>query len=90
MPAETIPSATGGPPTTLSRFDVVTSDGAQLTAAPTGLKATDTADAYSVSRAYELGDDLKRLAQENLAAFRIELGRIQRQVSGYHLANLLP
>ncbi|MFP3548989.1 hypothetical protein SB748_36985, partial [Rhizobium sp. SIMBA_035] len=70
--------------------DVVTSDGAQLTATPTGLRATDPTDAFSVSRAFELGEDLKQLAQDNLASFRVELGRIQRQVSGYHLGNLLP
>jgi FAD/FMN-containing dehydrogenase/Fe-S oxidoreductase len=71
-------------------IDVVTSDGAQLTATSTSLRATDPADAFSVSRAFELGEELKQLAQDNLAAFRVELGRIQRQVSGYHLANLLP
>ncbi|GLB67159.1 FAD-binding and (Fe-S)-binding domain-containing protein [Arthrobacter mangrovi] len=74
----------------VAEVDVVTSDGAQLTATPTGLRATDPADAYSVSRAFELSEDLKELARDNLAAFRTELGRIQRQVSGYHLANLLP
>lgn len=71
-------------------IDVITSDGARLTAFDGGLRATDPTDAFSVSRAYELGEELKTLAQDHLAAFRIELGRIQRQVSGYHLANLLP
>lgn len=71
-------------------IDVITSDGARLTAFDGGLRATDPTDAFSVSRAFELGEELKQLAQDNLAAFRVELGRIQRQVSGYHLANLLP
>lgn len=71
-------------------IDVISSDGAQLTATATGLRATDPADVFSLSRAFELSEELKQLAQENLAAFRVELGRIQRQVSGYHLANLLP
>ncbi|WP_205484651.1 FAD-binding and (Fe-S)-binding domain-containing protein [Arthrobacter sp. Alg241-R88] len=71
-------------------IDVVTSDGAQLTATATGLRATNPADTYSVRRAYDLSEDLKNLAGKNLSAFRLELGRIQRQVSGYHLANLLP
>ncbi|MBT2550248.1 FAD-binding and (Fe-S)-binding domain-containing protein [Arthrobacter sp. ISL-65] len=71
-------------------IDVVTSDGAQLTATANGLRATDPADTFSVSRAFELGEELRQLAQDNLASFRVELGRIQRQVSGYHLANLLP
>ncbi|MFE4196643.1 FAD-binding and (Fe-S)-binding domain-containing protein [Paenarthrobacter sp. NPDC056912] len=74
----------------VEEIDVVTSDGARLTAAPGGLRATDPSDAFSVARAYELGEELKSLAQDNLAAFRVELSRIQRQVSGYHLANLLP
>ncbi|MGN7253233.1 FAD-binding and (Fe-S)-binding domain-containing protein [Arthrobacter sp. SAFR-014] len=71
-------------------LDVVTSGGARLTATATGLRATYPADAYSVSVAFQLAEDLKQLAQDNLAAFRVELGRIQRQVSGYPLANLLP
>lgn len=71
-------------------IDVITTDGAQLTATATGLRATHPADARSVARAFELCEELKQLAQDHLAAFRVELGRIQRQVSGYHLANLLP
>jgi FAD/FMN-containing dehydrogenase/Fe-S oxidoreductase len=74
----------------VAEIDVVTSDCARLTATTTGLRATDPADAYSVSRAFELSEELKQLAQDNLAPFRVELSRIQRQVSGYHLANLLP
>jgi FAD/FMN-containing dehydrogenase/Fe-S oxidoreductase len=74
----------------VEEIDVITTDGARLTATATGLRATDTSDAFSVSRAFELGEELKTLAQDHLAAFRVELGRIQRQVSGYHLANLLP
>lgn len=74
----------------VEEIDIVTTDGARLTATHDGLRATDAADAYSVSRAFELGEELKKLAQDHLAAFRVELGRIQRQVSGYHLANLLP
>lgn len=74
----------------VQEIDVITTDGARLTATSTGLRATDTTDAFSVSRAFELGEELKQLAQDHLAAFRVELGRIQRQVSGYHLANLLP
>ncbi|GGG48388.1 lactate dehydrogenase [Kocuria dechangensis] len=71
-------------------LDVVTSDGARLTATGTGLRATDPADDASAARAAELADSLRALARENLAAFRLELGRIPRQVSGYHLENLLP
>ncbi|WP_084033438.1 FAD-binding and (Fe-S)-binding domain-containing protein [Arthrobacter sp. 35/47] len=74
----------------VAEIDVVTSDGARLTATETGLRATDAADANSVARAAALTNELKELAHKNLAEFRLELGKIQRQVSGYHLANLLP
>ncbi|KRE71643.1 FAD-binding and (Fe-S)-binding domain-containing protein [Arthrobacter sp. Soil762] len=71
-------------------IDVVTTDGARLTATATGLRATDPADRAAVVRAAALTDSLRELAHTNLAEFRVELGRIQRQVSGYHLDNLLP
>ncbi|XAS68145.1 FAD-binding and (Fe-S)-binding domain-containing protein [Micrococcaceae bacterium Sec5.7] len=71
-------------------LDVVTSDGARLTATAAGLRATHPDDTSSVRRAAALTASLKELAHNNLADFRTELGRIQRQVSGYHLANLLP
>ncbi|EMY35063.1 FAD linked oxidase domain-containing protein [Arthrobacter crystallopoietes BAB-32] len=71
-------------------LDVVTSDGARLTASAEGLRATDPADRAAEQRAAQLTGELKELAHANLAGFRTELGRIQRQVSGYHLANLLP
>lgn len=71
-------------------LDVVTSDGARLTATATGLFATDPDDKPSVARAAALETSLKKLTHDNLADFRMELCRIQRQVSGYHLDNLLP
>jgi FAD/FMN-containing dehydrogenase len=71
-------------------LDVVTSDGARLTATATGLRATDPSDKASAARAAALTGSLQELAHTHLADFRMELGRIQRQVSGYHLANLLP
>ena len=74
----------------VAEIDVVTTDGARLTATTTRLRATDPRDAFSEARATELAASLERLARENLAVFRLELGRIQRQVSGYHLENLLP
>ncbi|KPN19382.1 FAD-binding and (Fe-S)-binding domain-containing protein [Arthrobacter sp. Edens01] len=74
----------------VAELDVVTADGAQLTATGTGIRATHPGDAYSEQRAAELAAGLQDLAHSNLAGFRTELGRIQRQVSGYHLANLLP
>jgi len=74
----------------VAEIDVVTSDGARLTATATGLRATDPDDKNSAARAAALSTELKELAHQNLAEFRLELGKIQRQVSGYHLANLLP
>ena len=71
-------------------LDVLTWDGASLTAYEGGVRATDPDDAYSVRRAFELGEELRSLAGANLAPFRAELGRIPRQVSGYHLGHLLP
>ncbi|MEV7475401.1 FAD-binding and (Fe-S)-binding domain-containing protein [Pseudarthrobacter oxydans] len=71
-------------------IDVVTSDGARLTATATGLRATDPEDNASAARAGALTASFKELAHSHLSEFRLELERIQRQVSGYHLANLLP
>ena len=71
-------------------LDLVTADGARVTAAAGGIRATDSDDARSSRRAQELENALRRLATENLAELRTELGRIPRQVSGYHLDNLLP
>ncbi|MGY3565249.1 FAD-binding and (Fe-S)-binding domain-containing protein [Sinomonas sp. RB5] len=74
----------------VSEIDLVTSDGARLTATETGLRPMDPSDDYSAARAAELSASLKQLAQENLGVLRRELGQIPRQVSGYHLENLLP
>jgi FAD/FMN-containing dehydrogenase/Fe-S oxidoreductase len=71
-------------------LDVITWDGARLTAHGNGVRATDPADRYSVQRAHELCEQLQSLTRANLAPFRVELGRIPRQVSGYHLGHLLP
>ncbi|MFF9040457.1 FAD-binding and (Fe-S)-binding domain-containing protein [Streptomyces sp. NPDC014892] len=71
-------------------LDVVTSDGARLTAFAGGVRATDPGDAHAAARASALGEKLKELARANLGPLRTELGRIQRQVSGYHLSHLLP
>ncbi|GAA5194114.1 FAD-binding and (Fe-S)-binding domain-containing protein [Arthrobacter gyeryongensis] len=74
----------------VSEIDLVTSDGARLTATETGLRATDLTDSYSIARAEALSASLAKVAQENLSTFRLEFGCIPRQVSGYHLENLLP
>ena len=74
----------------LVELDLVTTDGFRITASSTGLRPTDTTDRAAAERAKSLTAELKQLAHGHLAEFRTELGRIQRQVSGYHLANLLP
>ncbi|ABK03148.1 FAD linked oxidase domain protein [Arthrobacter sp. FB24] len=74
----------------VAEIDVVTSDGAQLTATATGLRATNPEDKTAEARAVALSSSFKDLAHNHLSEFRLELERIQRQVSGYHLANLLP
>lgn len=71
-------------------LDVVTADGVRLTAERTGVRATDPDDAEATARATELTGELTALRDQYLADFRVELGRIQRQVSGYHLDHLLP
>ncbi|KQR96466.1 FAD-linked oxidase [Williamsia sp. Leaf354] len=71
-------------------ISLVTADGVRLTATRTGLTATDPADSAAVRRAEDLTDALRDLVGDNLAPLRTELERIPRQVSGYHLAHLLP
>ncbi len=71
-------------------IDVVTADGALVTLGQNGIRATDTADARSRERAAYLDSQLRALAGERMALLRNELGRIPRQVSGYHLEHLLP
>lgn len=71
-------------------LELVTADGALLHAGRDFLRAVDESDQHSVSRASELLDGLRELAQANLAPLRVELQSIPRQVSGYHLGHLLP
>ncbi|AOY71562.1 FAD-linked oxidase [Arthrobacter sp. ZXY-2] len=74
----------------VEEVELVTADGAYLRAGRNFLCAVDHRDGHSVARAAELLHGLKELAQANLAALRVELGNIPRQVSGYHLGHLLP
>lgn len=71
-------------------LNLVTADGQQLTATRTGIAATLAGDRAAEAKAARLTDELVSLATDNLSAFRIELERIPRQVSGFHLSNLLP
>ncbi|MCU1572735.1 MAG: FAD-linked oxidase [Micrococcaceae bacterium] len=70
-------------------IDLVTADGHRLTATGSGLRATHENDHAAVEAARRLSASLAGLVDRNRAAFRLELGRIPRQVSGFHLGNLL-
>ncbi|WP_055474438.1 FAD-binding and (Fe-S)-binding domain-containing protein [Gordonia sp. HS-NH1] len=69
---------------------LVTAEGLLLTATRDGLRATDPADGAAVTRAAEITGSLRELTAANLAILRTQLETIPRQVSGYHLAKLLP
>lgn len=71
-------------------LDVLTADGQLLTATSDGLWATNPDDVGAVAAAAALTVALRGIAAEYLSEFRLELGRIPRQVSGFHLAHLLP
>ncbi|MHA3020626.1 FAD-binding and (Fe-S)-binding domain-containing protein [Mycobacterium sp. BMJ-28] len=71
-------------------LDLVLADGARVTATRSGICATDPADVAAANRAAMIEEQLRTLASDHMAEFRVELGRIPRQVSGFHLANLLP
>ncbi|OBC03285.1 MULTISPECIES: FAD-binding and (Fe-S)-binding domain-containing protein [unclassified Gordonia (in: high G+C Gram-positive bacteria)] len=71
-------------------LDLVTADGLRLTATRSGIEPTLPNDPAATARAAELTRELTDLTTRNLAAFRTQLEQIPRQVSGYHLAHLLP
>lgn len=71
-------------------LDLVTATGARLTATTTGLIPTDATDKTAAVEAARITAGLKALATANAVPFRLELDQIPRQVSGYHLAHLLP
>ncbi|WP_251364435.1 MULTISPECIES: FAD-binding and (Fe-S)-binding domain-containing protein [unclassified Leucobacter] len=74
----------------LREIEVVTVDGAHLRLARGSIEAVDPEDAQSTARAKQLTTELRELVQAHLAPLRVELQRIPRQVSGYHLGHLLP
>ncbi|MFT4218978.1 MAG: FAD-binding and (Fe-S)-binding domain-containing protein [Microbacterium sp.] len=74
----------------VQEIELLTIDGAHLIAGRGGLRAVDESDAASMDRAAQLNGALEELASRHLSALRLELETIPRQVSGYHLANLLP
>ena len=81
-------------------LDLVTADGATVTVgraptdddtatSPPAVRATGT-DEHSRRTAARIEAGLREIADGSLALLRKELGRIPRQVSGYHLEHLLP
>lgn len=71
-------------------LDLVLPDGTLVRAGAGTVSAVDPDDEESATRARQLNDELAALIAGDLAIVRTELGRIQRQVSGYHLDELLP
>ncbi|PRX06136.1 UNVERIFIED_ORG: FAD/FMN-containing dehydrogenase [Actinomadura viridilutea] len=68
-------------------LDLVLADGTRVVADRDGLHAVDEADRERVAR---LTASLRGVVEANLAAIRLTLGRIPRQISGYQLQHLLP
>lgn len=71
-------------------LDVVTVDGHLLRASRSGIEAVDPSDEPAGRAAARIARELDELVADNLAGIRLELGRIPRQVSGFHLSTLLP
>lgn len=71
-------------------LELVTGSGHLVSAGPGGVKAVEPDDTAAAAEAARIERELKNLADENLALFRTEFGRIARQVSGYQLGHLLP
>ncbi|AKH86421.1 FAD-linked oxidase [Streptomyces sp. CNQ-509] len=71
----------------LLTLDLVLADGTRVVADRDGLHAVDEAGRERVA---ELTSALRGIVDTNLAAIRLNLGRITRQVSGYQLQHLLP
>ncbi|MBY4129974.1 FAD-binding oxidoreductase [Rhodococcus fascians] len=71
-------------------MDVVTAEGHLLGVTRGGVTAVHADDVVAVRAADRISHELQSLAADNLALFRVELGRIPRQVSGFHLSHLLP
>lgn len=71
-------------------LNLVTADGFQVSASRTGLEATNPGDYLAAERAAVISSDLRALVGTKINDIRLELERIPRQVSGFHLSHLLP
>lgn len=74
----------------VDEVEIVTVDGAALRAGQGFLESIDPRDEFSSEKARSLKESLLSLIMDNLGVIRTELDTIPRQVSGYHLAELLP
>lgn len=74
----------------LLTVELVTADGAWLHAGSGTVVAADPTDTASVLAAERIARELRALSDRWMAESRLELGRIPRQVSGFHLEELLP
>lgn len=70
-------------------LELVLADGSQVVAERGGLRAADPHDAVAKRLADRINAALRGLADEWQHEIRNELGRIERQVSGYQLLHLL-
>lgn len=74
----------------LLTVELITADGAWIQAGPGTVAAADPTDTASVLAAERISRELRALSDRWMAEARLELGRIPRQVSGFHLEELLP
>jgi FAD/FMN-containing dehydrogenase/Fe-S oxidoreductase len=74
----------------VAELELVLADGSHVVVGRGGVRAADPDDPAASARAEALTAALRELIAENLAPVRTELGRIERQVSGYQLQHLLP
>lgn len=70
--------------------DVLLADGTILRIGQDGITPVHRRDAAAYERAAALECELRAMTRDNLAIMRTELGRIGRQVSGYHVDQMLP
>lgn len=71
-------------------LELVLVDGSHVVAGRGGVRPADPADRTAGDRAATLNANLRELIAADLGPIRVELGRIERQVSGYQLQHLLP
>ncbi|MEO3930623.1 FAD-binding and (Fe-S)-binding domain-containing protein [Micromonosporaceae bacterium B7E4] len=71
-------------------LDLVLADGSRVIAEEGGFRSHPAGNNQSADQAARLNAVLRSVTANHLSDFRLELGRIPRQVSGYQLHHLLP